>query len=157
MKKMTLVLFGIFAMASVFSQSSIEQDKEAIKKVIQSAYIDGLQNQGDIETIEKGFHPGFNLLVFRDNMVSEFPIYNWIEITNKRKEANPEGMPEDKKTTCEFEMIDVTGTAAMAKINLYKEGKHIYTDYLSLYKFQDGWKIVGKIYFQIPPPPPGNE
>ena len=27
-----------------------------------------------------------------------------------------------------------------------------FTDYLSLYKFPDGWKIVGKIYFTHPKP-----
>ena len=38
------------------------------------------------------------------------------------------------------------GKAAIVKIELRIEGKHKYTDYLSLYKFGEGWKIVSKIY-----------
>ena len=46
----------------------------------------------------------------------------------------------------EIPMVDVTGDAAVARVELYKDGKHIYSDYMSLYRFDDGWKIVGKIY-----------
>jgi len=31
-----------------------------------------------------------------------------------------------------------------------KGGNKIFTDYLSLYKFEDGWKIVSKIYYKLP-------
>ena len=33
--------------------------------------------------------------------------------------------------------------------NIWKpshEGKHVYTDYLSLLKFDSGWRIVAKVY-----------
>lgn len=42
-------------------------------------------------------------------------------------------------------MIDITGNAAIAKVELYQEGNKIFTDYLSLYKFKEGWRIVSKI------------
>ena len=82
------------------------QDEEAIKALIQSAYVDGLQNLGDLEKTRAGFHPDFVLLGLRD--------------------------------------------AAVAKFELYREGEHIFTDYMTLYQFPDGWKIVGKIYFRDP-------
>ncbi len=44
--------------------------------------------------------------------------------------------------------MDVTGNAAVAKIELFKDSKHVYTDYLSLLKFSDGWKITDKVYFR---------
>jgi len=44
-------------------------------------------------------------------------------------------------------MVDVTGNAAVAKIEIYKDGKHIYSDYMALYKIDNNWKIVNKIYF----------
>lgn len=150
MRKVLLVcLIGVLGFA-LSAQDQNEENIDEIKEVIQNAYVDGLQNLGDIEVIENGFHPGFNLLIFRDNLVSTLPIYNWIEYTKRRKEANPDGVTDDKKVTVEYEFVDVTGTAAVAKIHLYKEGNKIFTDYLSLYKFEEGWKIVSKIYFQIP-------
>lgn len=34
----------------------------------------------------------------------------------------------------------------MAKLNVYKGTTHFSTDYMLLYKFNDGWKIVSKIF-----------
>jgi len=42
--------------------------------------------------------------------------------------------------------VDVVGNAGIAKIEFYKGEKLAYTDFLSLYKFNDGWKLVAKIY-----------
>jgi len=124
----------------------VKADKEAIQQVIQTAYVDGIANHGNIEDIENGFHPGFNLLGIRDNTLSKFPIYSWIYYVQKDKAENPD--PPEEPVSVEYEMIDVTGTAAIAKLKYMKGGKQLYTDYLSLYKFADGWKIVNKIYFK---------
>jgi hypothetical protein len=124
------------------------EDKEAIKKVIQSAYVDGLQNKGPVADIEKGFHPGFNLLGLRNDDLTKWPIYSWIKYHENELKENPDPPKEDEIVTCKFPVIDITGTAAIAKIELYKGGKQIFTDYLSLYKFEEGWIIVSKIYFR---------
>lgn len=149
MKKLFSLSLILLLFTSVFSQD-VEGDKEAIKKVILTAYVDGLQNNGDLEATRDGFHPGFELLVFRNDIVDKFPIYNWIIYKEMAKAKNPDPLPEEELTSCDFESIDITGTAAVAKIHLSKGGKKIYTDYLSLYKFKDGWKIVSKIYYEIP-------
>ncbi len=54
------------------------------------------------------------------------------------------------KVTAKYPIIDVSGDAAMAKVELYRNGKHLFTDYLLLYKFESGWQIVSKNYFRIP-------
>ena len=149
MKKL-LTLIMIMSFCTLLFAQDIDKDKEAIKKLILTAYVDGLQNNGDLEATREGFHPGFDLLVFRDNIVSKFPIYNWIIYEERGKAKNPDPLPEEEITSCEFEFIDISGTAAVAKIHLSKGGKKIFTDYLSLYKLEEGWKIVGKIYYQIP-------
>lgn len=150
MKKISLIalLLAFFCSSAVLNAAGDE--KEKIRQVINSAYVEGLQNAGNIEDIEKGFHPGFDLLVYKGDMMDKLPIYNWIEMVKKRKAGNPEPVAEDQKVTVEFESIDVTGIAAVAKIHLYRAGKQLFTDYLSLYKFEEDWKIVGKIYYRIP-------
>lgn len=146
MKKTALLLTLVFFAFATFA-SDIEKEKENIQQVIQSAYIDGIHNLGDVEDIRKGFHPGFNLLgVNGNNQLTRFPIYSWIESVERRKEQNPEGRPEEERTTCKYNSIDVTGHAAQAEIELYRKGKKIFTDYLQLYKFKEGWRIVSKIY-----------
>ena len=126
------------------------EEKEMIKSVIQAAYVDGLQNNGDLDKTRAGFHEGFNLLGVNNNNLTKFPIYTWIEYAGKKKMENPDPPSEEELVTCKFVDIDVTGHAAVAKIELHKGGKHIFTDYLSLYKFEEGWRIVSKIYYRIP-------
>ncbi|MBU2651457.1 MAG: nuclear transport factor 2 family protein [Bacteroidetes bacterium] len=148
MKEVILAILSLMLCAILNAQ---EADKEAIKTVIQEAYIDGLQNKGDLDKTRQGFHPGFNLLMLGDDgIMNKLPIYNWIQISEIRKAKDPSPVPESQLVTCEYDMIDITGKAAIAKISLYKEGKKIFTDYLSLYQFPDGWKIVGKIYHRYP-------
>jgi len=130
----------------VLSQNETEQ--EAIKKVIQSAYVDGLQNKGPVADIEKGFHPGFELLGIKNNELTKFPIYSWIMYHQKRLAENPNPPTAEELVTCKFPLIDITGNAAMVKIELFKGGNILFTDYLSLYKFEEGWQIVSKIYFR---------
>lgn len=149
MKQLLSLLIILFLGISVFAQD-VKDDKEAIKQVILTAYVDGLQNNGDLEATRDGFHPGFELLIFRNNIVDKFPIYNWIYYKEMGKAKNPDPVPEEELTSCDFEFIDITGTAAVAKIHLIKGGKKTFTDYLSLYKFNEGWKIVNKIYYEIP-------
>lgn len=148
MKKLiTCAVFIMFAAVAVTAQD-VEKEKQEIKNVIQTAYVDGLQNKGNVEDIEKGFHPGFNLLGVSKNMLTKYPIYSWIESFQKRKEQDPTPPTDEQKITCKYLSVDVTGNAAMAKIELHRNNELLFTDYLQLYKFEDGWKIVSKIYYR---------
>jgi len=146
MSKRILAVTALIALLAapmvVPAQEASEED--AIKALVQAAYVDGLQNLGDLEKTRAGFHPDFVLLGLRDGALTKLPIAEWIASAENRK-AQGQKPP---LITCKFLSVDVTGTAAVAKFELYREGKQIFTDYLSLYKFPDGWKIVGKIYFR---------
>lgn len=130
--------------APVIVRAQEASEEDAIKALIQSAYVDGLQNLGDLEKTRAGFHPDFVLLGLRDGALTKLPIAEWIASAESRK-AQGQKPP---LITCKFLVVDVTGSAAVAKFELHREGKHIFTDYMTLYKFPDGWKIVGKIYFR---------
>lgn len=151
MKKMIFTVMGVvlaFFYSSVPLMAQSDAEDVAIRKVIDVAYIEGLHNGGDLKATEAGFHPGFNLLIYRNNMLEFLPIYNWIQMTDVRRKAQT--TPDPVKTTCVYKNIDITGNAAVAKIELYRSDKLIFTDYLSLYKFEEGWRVVSKIYFRHP-------
>ena len=59
---------------------------------------------------------------------------------------NPEFDPAKNRWDHKIVTLDVTGGAASAKVELYKDGKLVYTDYLSLLEFEDGWRIAAKVY-----------
>jgi hypothetical protein len=132
----------IVAPMAVRAQNPSEE--AAIKALVQVAYVDGLQNLGDLEKTKAGFHPDFVLLGLRDGALTRLPIAEWIASAGKRKADGA----KPPLTTCKFLSVDVTGSAASVKLELHQNDTRIFTDYLSLYKFPDGWKIVGKIYYR---------
>jgi hypothetical protein len=137
---LTAILCSVFALA----QSS---DESAIKQVINSAYVEGIQNNGSIDGIRKGFHPTFTMLRLVDNDVKPYPIEEWITAIEKRRaEAKPDA--KTIRTDAKILNVDVTGNAAVVKLELYREGKHTFTDYIVLYKFTEGWRIVSKSYYR---------
>jgi len=140
-----LLAIALFSVALMAQEKA--SDKEIILKTIDKAYVQGIQNIKDVANIEKGFHPGFNLLgVDQNNQLTKFPIYTWNDLVKKREASGK--MPE-VETTAKYPLVDITGNAAIVKVELYREGKMIFTDYLSLYKFEEGWRIVAKIYHRM--------
>ncbi len=139
---MSILAFTIIALNFSLAQRT---DEESIKKVIADAYIEGIQNNGSLENIRKGFHPSFNMLRLVDNDINPLPIGEWVASIEKRR---AEGSASSVRTEGKFISVDLTGNAAIVKLELYREGKKTFTDYLVLYKFADGWKIVSKTYFR---------
>ena len=132
----------LLASAPSILRAGEDADEAAIKALIKEAYIDSLMNLGNLDKTRAGFHPDFVLLGVRDNQLTRLPIADWIASAEKRKSEGQIPSPFSGA----FASIDITGISAVAKIELSQNGRHIFTDYLSLYKFDEGWKIVGKIY-----------
>lgn len=124
-----------------------QSDVEAIKKVVTVAYIEGTQNLGSMDDIRKGFHPSFTMLRLLENNVSPLPLEDWIKAIEARRKENA-GNPV--RTEGKILSVDVMGSAATVKLELHKEGKLIFTDYLALYKFSEGWRIVSKTFYRHP-------
>ena len=135
-------LFIFCILVSSFA-SFAQGDEESVRQVVQSAYIDGIQNRGDVADIRKGFHPSFNMLRLMDNDIKPLGIEEWITNIEKAKKENPN---PPAKTEGKFINVDVTGNAAVVKLELYRENKKVFTDYLVLYKFTEGWRIVSKTF-----------
>ena len=144
MKKVAIILFVIFAANLTLAQRN-ENEKESIKKMIQESYINGIFNDGNADVAKKGVHYDCDIIVFEDGKMRKVPAYSYVE----RIEENQAGLYPG--TSCEFTDILVTGYAAIAVVEIYRDnGWHNYTDYLSLYKFEDGWKVVSRIAYRYP-------
>lgn len=141
MKKRVLFLCLLLSLEA----SGQSPDENAVKQVITSAYIEGIHNRGNVEDIRKGFHPTFNMLRMIDNEIKPLPIEEWIVNLEKAKKDSPATPP---RTEGRFISIDVTGTNAVVKLELYRENKKIFTDYLVLYKFVEGWRVVSKTFYR---------
>lgn len=153
-----LVLICCFIVASTCTGFAQSAEQEAIKKVIQTAYVEGLQNEGDVKKIDAGFHPGFELVgIAKGDQIWKLPIYTWRERAVADVASGKKPKKDEEKVTVNFLSVDVTGTAAVVKLEFLVGGVKKYVDYISLYKFESGWKIVNKIYFQLPEDKPSEK
>ncbi len=163
MKKVILII-ALFSIVSLSAQEiyktttttviiideKVDEEKEAIKKVIQTAYVEGLQNEGDTDKIDLGIHPDFNLLgIGKNNKMWKYSITDWKADVVKKRDVGALPFNGKDKVTIQFKNIDITGTAAVAKIEFFVGTKLTYVDYISLYKFDNGWKMVNKIFYKI--------
>ena len=140
-------LLLLTAFLAAFGQAIAQSDEQAIKAVVTSAYIEGIHNRGNVEDIRKGFHPSFNMLRLSDNEVKPLRIEDWIASLEKSRKESPAPV---SKAEGKFVTVDVSGTAAIVELELYRDNKRIFTDYLSLYKFTEGWRIVSKTFYRHP-------
>ena len=130
---------------SIIRQNPSENpEKEAVIKVVIDAYINGFFNVGDVSLVKKGFHPDSDVYILSKGTLMKVPVYSYIERMGENFRPLHEG------TTYEFTHVHVTGSAGMAVVEIFQEDRHIYTDYIAIYKFAEGWKIVIKIYYQYP-------
>lgn len=119
-------------------------DEKAVKKVIEEAYIKGIHGDQEMNRVKGGFHEDFAMLVLSNNQIEKVTVGEWLQRINSMKKENPQLWKS--KTSHSFRLVDITKNAAMAKLDVYKGTTHFSTDYMLLYKFDEGWKIVSKIY-----------
>ena len=141
MTRRDVIKLGITASEEGIDVENVEE--QAIKQVIETAYIQGIHGDQDEETVRSGFHQDFAMLVLRGDDVDKVDVAEWLRRVETMKAENPELW--DAETTHRFELVDVAGYAAVAKLDVYKGTTHFSTDYMLLYRFGDGWRIVSKI------------
>lgn len=136
------------ALAIVLAFTATAQDDQAVKDVINQAYVGGIHNGGPIADIRKGFHPAFVMLRLADNEVKQTTLEDWVKSTEDYRAKNP--TPPATKAEAKYVNVAVVGTSANVTLELYRGDKKIFTDHLLLYKFAEGWRIVGKSFYRHP-------
>lgn len=141
---MTAALLSVSAplLAQHRHDDSVEHHLEHL---IVRSYVHGAFNELNPAAMERGFHPDFAIFSAKGDELGRYEIADWIQGVAKRK-ADPEFDAAKNRWQHKIVSLDVTGGAAAAKIELYKDGKLVYTDYLSLLKFESGWRIAAKVY-----------
>lgn len=151
MKKLTvtsvflvILTIAFLAFNSCRGRWESNNDKEMILSVIKESYVNGIHTTQNEDTIRKGFHNDFRMIVYNDSEIEKVSIADWLVRIEKMKKENPAFWNE--KTRCDNYKISISGNAASAQMDTYKGDIFFSTDFLLLYKFPDGWKIVTKIF-----------
>ena len=143
---MTMAMM-LLAMAATRADAQPEVEKKAVIQVITDAYINGVHVSPDVAAMRRGFHPDFRMLVLTDGKMSTVTLDEWAGRIAKGA-ASPSGARPAVKA--EFPQVDVTGSVASARVEVFRDGRHTFTDQLLLYKLPDGWKIVSKAFYAHP-------
>lgn len=138
----------VLALLPVPAAASDAAERDAVMKVVVDAYVNGVHAAPSAEAMRRGFHPDFRMLVLGKDQLSAVTLDEWAGRIEKAAAAPaPAARP---KITHEAARVEIAGHAATVRLELYRDGRHTFTDFLSLYKFPDGWKIVGKTFFTHP-------
>lgn len=120
------------------------EERKAIAGVIESAYVQGVHAKFDPAAMRAGMHDSFVMLSQSENGITQTTREAWIE-----RMSNAKPRPADQPAPVvrgDIEVLELDGNAAVARVHLFRDGKQVFTDFISLYKFTDGWKMVGKTF-----------
>ena len=149
MRKKAILVLTLLPLAILLALgqagASDKDERAAIQELIEKTYVNGAFNALDPDAMRRGFHPDFAIFSPDGEDISKYPIGTWADGVAKRK-ASADFDPEKNRWNHRFVSVDITGRSAAVKIELSHEGELVYTDYLTLLKFDSGWRIVGKVY-----------
>ena len=115
-------------------------DLNDIEQVLQT-YFDGLY-AGDTDKLGAIFHDVSHLFSVSDGKLTDLPREQWFEMVRKRASGAAQGLQRDDFVV----QIDRSSpTTAFAKVKCQLPPRY-FTDYLTLVKLADGWKIVSKTF-----------
>jgi hypothetical protein len=137
----TLMLAGA---AGLTAASWTNADEAAIRRHIERYYFEGVR-RSDTAAAHLAFHPVVTMYSVRDGELAQRSIPDWLTAVAERapKPPKPDDVPR------RIVSVDVTGNAAMAKLELGYPDATV-TDYMSLLKVNGEWIIVGKIFDRQP-------
>lgn len=143
MKKTNLIilsiLLGAAGLLSAEKPAPNAEEESAVRAVVQ-LYFDGIINY-DEEALRKAFHPDAQVIGSkRDGELEWAAFQDWVLYT-RGKAPDPTGRNNS------IVSVDISGRAATVKTELDWPNIH-YTDYLSLVKIDDEWRIVNKIWYR---------
>jgi hypothetical protein len=141
-----VLVMGLLVIAPV---PAVSAEKDDVLKVVMDSYVTAVHVTRDAAAMRRGFHPDFRMLVLgADGTMSAVTRDEWAgRLEKAAADPNAPKLPALKHA---FSHVDIQGSAAVVRVELWKNDVLTFTDYLSLYKVPDGWKIVGKIYFTHP-------
>ena len=126
--------------AGLTAASLNDPDERAIRRHIERYYFEGVR-RSDTAAAHRAFHPVLTMYSVRDDTLGQRSLNEWLTAIAERAPQPPK--PDE--VARRIVSVDVTGNAAMAKLELgYPEAT--VTDYMSLLKLNGEWVIVGKIF-----------
>lgn len=144
MYKVVLIVLILLPFKGVIAQKNKKMEATKIRELIEKCYLNGALNDMNTAAMYEGYHADFAIFYADGNALKKLPLDRWVQLVNDdKKKADNKGL---RRFDYEFVQIDVNETAAFVKLKLMREDILVFTDLLTLLKFDNQWKIVTKIY-----------
>ncbi len=121
------------------STAEAQTEEERVREVVTSAYVEGIHIERDPAKVRAGFDESFVMSVRSEDGVGHVTRDEWIERLRV-------GERNRSEVTHDFIDVTVIGSTASVRLELFMDGAHVFTDVLGLYRFDDGWRIVNKVF-----------
>ncbi len=135
-----LIFLSIQSHAQKFNR-----EQQAVREEVTKTYLEPLYNGGSVDVLQSRLHDEFEMFVYYNGQFSKRSKEQWLDRLRQVR-SRPKSPGPKPKNTWEFKMIDITGITAVAKVEIKRGGKLNFTDYLTLYKMNDGWKLLSKFF-----------
>lgn len=136
-----VAIFGLlFFFQSTNGSSTVTANAEA--RVPLENYIQG-HATGNGDLMRKAFHTDAKVMAFRDGKLTNLTAEEFASRFNGKPAA------DEAQRKRRIEHVEITGNAGVGKIVL-DYPTVTYTDYMSLLKVGDEWKIVNKVFYAEP-------
>jgi hypothetical protein len=131
----------VFTAAPATAAAQASTSDEAAARAPLEAYMQG-HRTGDASFMEKAFHPSARMTYLADSGLVIVPISDYIGgMRSRGPRAQPDTFPR------RIAMLNVAGNTAVARIDM-ELGSAMFADYMTLHRFADGWRIVGKSFYR---------
>ncbi|MHA1961034.1 MAG: nuclear transport factor 2 family protein [Candidatus Thorarchaeota archaeon] len=121
--------------------TKIDSEGNLIRNTIENA-IDAAFNKGDIHEIQKYFHQEFTLITLEDGLLVKTPLSVLLESVKEKKRKR--AFPPHDRISIKITSVDIAKNAASVSLEFYRGLTHSCTDFFSLYKLGEEWRIVSQ-------------
>ncbi len=115
-------------------------DLQEIEAALQT-YFDGMY-EGDADKLGRVFHEVAHLFGVTDGKLTDWTREYWLDLVRSRKSPQQQDL---KRSDWVVQIDRSSPSTAFAKV-LCQSPPRYFTDYLTLVKLADGWRIVSKTY-----------
>lgn len=144
MKKLVVLVVAVLGVFVLVRGASRVAETEAAARVPLDAYIQG-HATGNGDFMRKAFHTDAKIMAFRDGKLTNLTSEEFASRFTGKAAA------DEAQRKRRIESVDITGNAGVGKIVL-DYPTVTFTDYMSLLKIGDEWKIVNKVFYAEPKP-----
>jgi hypothetical protein len=120
------------------------RDERLIRRILEETYVNDMYVPKGRPSFSPVFHGDFRMLLPEyDGQTGRIRDVKWVRPDPSHR-PNPKAI--ESKTRFEVSVLDITGKVGIGKVEVHRDGRLKYTDYVVFCKVEGEWRVVGKAF-----------